>query len=89
MEGGLIPDIERAIEAGESFSLRNTGHIRPWKHVIDCLSWYSAMLCPGHSMLSGARNVGPGADRRAFSVKLIVETHMSIRGSAALHVAES
>ena len=36
----LVPDILRAIEAGQPVSIRNPGAIRPWQHVLEPLSGY-------------------------------------------------
>ena len=39
----LIPDIVRAIEAGEPVKVRNPGAVRPWQHVLNPLSGYLAL----------------------------------------------
>ncbi|UFN49761.1 CDP-glucose 4,6-dehydratase [Roseomonas sp. OT10] len=36
----LVPDIVRAIAAGEEIVVRNPEATRPWQHVLDCLSGY-------------------------------------------------
>ncbi|MEQ9186672.1 MAG: CDP-glucose 4,6-dehydratase [Cryomorphaceae bacterium] len=39
-ENRLVPDIARALIAGESIVLRNPKAVRPWQHVLDPLSGY-------------------------------------------------
>jgi CDP-glucose 4,6-dehydratase len=36
----LIPDIVRALEAGDAVALRRPDAVRPWQHVLDCLYGY-------------------------------------------------
>ena len=36
----LIPDIVRALEAGENITLRRPDAVRPWQHVLDCVHGY-------------------------------------------------
>jgi CDP-glucose 4,6-dehydratase len=36
----LIPDIARALEAGEKIVLRRPDAVRPWQHVLDCVHGY-------------------------------------------------
>lgn len=36
----LIPDIVRAVTAGETVTIRNPTFVRPWQHVLDCLTGY-------------------------------------------------
>jgi len=56
----LIPDIVRAIEAGEPLVLRYPEAIRPWQHVLDCLGGYLALLTSvDKSGLRGEFNFGP------------------------------
>jgi CDP-glucose 4,6-dehydratase len=86
-EGRLIPDIELAIETGESLSLRNPNYTRPWQYVLDCLNGYLAILDLSDSLFRGAWNVGPNAASDGVSVKKIVENYFSIRGSADVEEA--
>ena len=65
----LIPDIVRAVEAGEPVKVRNPGAVRPWQHVLNPLSGYLALareLCrtstengSGARDVAGAWNFGP------------------------------
>ena len=52
----LIPDIFRAILEGRKVLIRNPYSIRPWQHVLDCLSGY-LILCE-RMYLYGERYVG-------------------------------
>ncbi len=36
----IVPDLIRALKRGEAISVRNPGAVRPWQHVLDCLSGY-------------------------------------------------
>ena len=68
----LIPDIVRAVEAGEPVKVRNPGAVRPWQHVLNPLSGYLALareLCrtsaengSGARDVAGAWNFGPTAE---------------------------
>jgi CDP-glucose 4,6-dehydratase len=59
----LIPDIVRAVQAGEPVRVRNPDAVRPWQHVLNPLSGYLVLaqaLC-GEDDLAGAWNFGPPA----------------------------
>jgi CDP-glucose 4,6-dehydratase len=51
----LIPDFFRAKSAAKKLIIRNPHAIRPWQHVLDCLSGY---LCVGEQILSGENGIG-------------------------------
>lgn len=58
----IIPDIVRAIEAGEAVKIRNPKAIRPWQHVLEPLFSYLelAQLMQEHpGQYEGAYNIGP------------------------------
>ena len=63
----LIPDIVRAVEAGEPVKVRNPEAVRPWQHVLNPLSGYLTLARaltltsgPSHSLAAGgAWNFGP------------------------------
>lgn len=60
-ENRLLPDLVRAFERGERAVIRNPDSVRPWQHVLDCLSGYislSESLLLGSSQ-SGVFNFGP------------------------------
>lgn len=59
----LLPDLVRAFAAGRPATLRYPDAVRPWQHVLDCLSGYllllDALLAGGGT---GAWNFGPDPD---------------------------
>lgn len=58
----LIPDIARAVDSGEPVVIRNPEAIRPWQHVLDCLSGYLLLgqkLLEGDPSFAEAWNFGP------------------------------
>ena len=84
-EDRLIPDILRAIAAGEPVAIRNPGAIRPWQHVLEPLSGYLLLAQrlveegPAHAE---AWNFGP-AETDARPVQWIVERLTKILGGSA------
>ncbi|WBU56442.1 CDP-glucose 4,6-dehydratase [Paracoccus sediminicola] len=62
----LIPDIIRAIAAGEDTVIRNPASVRPWQHVLEPLSGYltvaEKMLSGKGDVAAGAWNFGPDSD---------------------------
>jgi CDP-glucose 4,6-dehydratase len=62
----LIPDIVRAVEAGEPVRVRNPGAVRPWQHVLNPLSGYLTLaqeLCREDSPeVASAWNFGPARE---------------------------
>ncbi|MDR2259622.1 MAG: CDP-glucose 4,6-dehydratase [Azoarcus sp.] len=71
----LIPDILRAIEAGEPVRLRRPEAIRPWQHVLDPLHGYLLLaekLCREGGAYAEAWNFGP-ADDGTKPVKWLAE----------------
>ncbi|RYD15545.1 MAG: CDP-glucose 4,6-dehydratase [Lysobacteraceae bacterium] len=60
-EDRLVPDMVRAAAAGTPLRLRHPDAVRPWQHVLDCLSGYLRLgqgLLAG-AALEGAWNFGP------------------------------
>ncbi len=71
----LVPDILRAIEAGQEVNIRNPHAIRPWQHVLEPLSGYLALaekLYGEGTAYAEAWNFGP-RDEDAKPVQWIVE----------------
>jgi len=72
----LIPEIVKSFINGEQVVLRHPDAIRPWQHVLDCLSGY-LLLAEKLSLdpvgFSGEWNFGP-ADKSNQSVADVVET---------------
>jgi CDP-glucose 4,6-dehydratase len=84
-EDRLIPDIIRAIESGQSVSIRNPNSTRPWQHVLEPLSGYLALakaLYIQGQTFAEAFNFGP-VEEDAKSVQWIVEqfTHQWGKGA--------
>ncbi|MEO8141456.1 MAG: CDP-glucose 4,6-dehydratase [Sphingomicrobium sp.] len=64
-EDRLVPDIVRAMLAGERPLIRNPQSIRPWQHVLDALSGYLLVgqrLLDGEDSVADAWNFGPTED---------------------------
>jgi len=61
----LLPDILRALDAGEPLTIRSPGAIRPWQHVLEPLSGYMALaeaLVASGAQAAEAWNFGPVDD---------------------------
>jgi CDP-glucose 4,6-dehydratase len=73
-EDRLVPDVMRAVLAGEAVRVRNPDAIRPWQHVINPLSGYLvlAQALWEDPALAGGWNFGP-ADEEARPVGHLVE----------------
>ena len=76
-EDRIIPDSVRALIAGQAISVRNPIAVRPWQHVLECLSgylWLAARLGsePKQSPLASAFNFGPESAARQ-PVRRVVE----------------
>ncbi len=84
-EDRLIPDILRAIAAGQPVAIRNPGAVRPWQHVLEPLSGYLLLAQrlvedgPAHAE---AWNFGP-AEADARPVQWIVERLTRVWGEGA------
>jgi CDP-glucose 4,6-dehydratase len=60
----IIPDCVRAVSAGKEIIVRNPRSIRPYQHVLDCLSGYLVLAEKQDSKksLAGNYNFGPNED---------------------------
>lgn len=61
-EDRLIPDLVRALSAGQALEIRSPNATRPWQHVLECLSGYLALgqqLLKNNSAFAEAWNFGP------------------------------
>lgn len=61
----LIPDIVRALIAGERPLIRNPASVRPWQHVLEALGGYlliAEALAAGGNWAADAWNFGPAQD---------------------------
>src|SRR6266404_5565455 len=73
----IVPDCVRALMAGKPVLVRNPSAVRPWQHVLECLSgylWLGARLSkePKTSRLASAFNFGPEPSARQ-PVRRLVE----------------
>lgn len=81
----LIPDITRAILAGEPVKIRNPHSIRPWQHVLEPLSGYLSLaqrLCENGAGYAEGWNFGPN-DEDARPVEWIVKKMCQLHGNGA------
>ena len=60
-EDRIIPDCIRAVKDGKEITVRNPGSIRPYQHVLECLSGYLLLAEKQYSnkSLEGSYNFGP------------------------------
>jgi CDP-glucose 4,6-dehydratase len=63
-ENRIVPDCARALAAREPVAVRNPHAMRPWQHVLDCLSGYLCLMSriadePKDSPLVSPFNFGP------------------------------
>ena len=71
-EDRIIPDCIRATEAGRKIELRNPDSIRPYQHVLECLSGYLLLAEKqyGAKAFEGAYNFGPDDESCVTTGKL-------------------
>jgi len=74
----IVPDCVRALEAGQSILVRNPVAVRPWQHVLECLSgylWLGARLIEEGktSRLASPFNFGPEPSSRQPVRRLVEE----------------
>jgi len=59
----IVPDLARALAAGQPPGLRNPGALRPWQHVLEPLAGYlwlgACLAAPGGEKHADAWNFGP------------------------------
>ena len=78
-EDRLIPDIIRAIEAGEEVVLRHPEATRPWQHVLDCLSGYFVYAeALATRKVPLAMNIGPAPEKGETSVGTAASVMMEL-----------
>jgi CDP-glucose 4,6-dehydratase len=87
-EDRLIPDLVRAVKAGQPLHIRSPKSTRPWQHVLECLGGYLQLgqqLLTGDKRFAEAWNFGPDpADNRTV-VDILDRLH-SIWPAFAWHV---
>lgn len=74
----IVPDCVRALVAGKPIVVRNPHAVRPWQHVLECLSgylWLAARLAAEgkNSALATPFNFGPGPTARQSVRRLVTE----------------
>lgn len=88
----LVPDILRAMQAGQSVNIRNPDAIRPWQHVLEPLGGYLTLaekLCIDGPAYAEAWNFGPD-DSDARPVRWIAASLTGTwGGKASWHVDSS
>ena len=81
----LIPDVVRAVLAGQSTVIRNPSAIRPWQHVLESLSGYLELaerLHAGDTRFQSGWNFGP-RDDDAVPVSQVLDIFCSALGPRA------
>lgn len=79
----IIPDIVRALRAGQPVQVRNPAAVRPWQHVLEPLGGYlllGAHLAAGPTRYGGAWNFGPHL-QDTLPVSALVDTALAAWGS--------
>lgn len=76
----IVPDIVRALAAGQPLKLRNPAAVRPWQHVLELCDGYlelGARLFAGEDDIADAWNIGP-APESTLTVGELVELALSL-----------
>lgn len=84
----LVPDIVRAIMAGEPTVLRNPDSLRPWQHVLEPLRGYVTLaehLLDGEAEFASGWNFGP-LDEGAISVGVLARRVIDAWGRGRLAI---
>lgn len=79
-ENRLIPDAIRSVRAQQPLEVRNPDAVRPWQHVLDCLSGYLLLLAQaGHgSKAPTVMNFGPDDRSIRRVLDVLVEAHQTV-----------
>jgi CDP-glucose 4,6-dehydratase len=69
----IIPDCVRAASAGKEIIVRNPYSVRPYQHVLECLSGYLLLAEKqyGNKPIEGAYNFGPDSEGCVTTEKLV------------------
>jgi CDP-glucose 4,6-dehydratase len=89
-EDRLIPDIVRAMMAGERVQIRSPQAVRPWQHVLEALRGYLLIaqhLAKGERWAASAWNFGP-AENDTRPVSWIVERMIELWGVGGFDIDE-
>jgi len=81
-ENRLLPDIIRSVRDGSSVVVRNPEAVRPWQHVLDCLSGYLKLLDASSSaeIKERAFNFGPDSQNFRTVRDLVTESAVQAEG---------
>ena len=88
-ENRLLPDLVKAFGNQQKAIIRNPDSVRPWQHVLDCLSGYlllSEALLSGSTRL-GAFNFGPPLEN-PLPVHEVADIAAAVWGQAATWITE-
>lgn len=91
-EGRVVPDVVRAVEAGQRVEIRNPSATRPWQHVLEPLSGYLLLaekLLNGGSVLKDAYNFGPYPGESRNVSEVVTSLLETLGTDAELHQVES
>ena len=82
----IVPDCVRSLSDGRAIPVRNPKAVRPWQHVLECLSgylWLAARLSqePKTSKLASPFNFGPQTSSRQPVSRLVSEILKSWPGT--------
>ncbi|WP_375416574.1 CDP-glucose 4,6-dehydratase [uncultured Hymenobacter sp.] len=86
----IVPDIVRALEAGEPVQVRNPHAVRPWQHVLEPLGGYlllGAQLAREPQLYGGAWNFGPHI-QDALPVAVLADTALRAWGAGTYETPE-
>jgi len=89
-EDRIIPDCVRAARAAQTIILRNPRSVRPYQHVLDCLSGYLLLAEKqfNDKTLAGSYNFGPGEDG-GVSTERLADMFCKAWGCGASYKAQS
>lgn len=81
----IVPDAVRALDAKQSIFVRNPDAVRPWQHVLECLSGYLTLVSKLHkegkdSPLASSFNFGPDPAARQPVRRLVEELLKTLPG---------
>lgn len=87
----IVPDIVRALQAGETVELRNPNAVRPWQHVLEPLNAYlmlAAKVSENPGKYSSEFNFGPSA-ADCISVLELVKHAISVWGQGEYKILDN
>ncbi|MDR1460550.1 MAG: CDP-glucose 4,6-dehydratase [Campylobacteraceae bacterium] len=89
-EDRIIPDCIRFVKAGKQIVLRNPHSIRPYQHVLECLSGYLLLAEKQYNdkSLEGAYNFGPNEDS-CVTTEELTKIFCGIWGMDATYIVQN